>query len=270
MSELDLARTRQPSQEAPLATVQGIPLTELPRDLYIPPEALRVLLESFEGPLDLLLYLIRRQNLNILDIPIAEITHQYMSYIELMKELEIELAADYLVMAAILAEIKSRMLLPRPAGVEEEGEDPRAELIRRLEEYERYKKAAEDLNILPRLERDLHCVFVEFPDKRVVRIPPVVTLEALREAWSSVLVRASRFAHHHVQREHLSVPERMAMILNRVSHHQFTEFAQFFTVEEGRMGVIVAFLALLELLKERLIEIVQTEFEGPIYIKAAA
>lgn len=273
MSELDTERTGEQSEPvfegAPLAIVQGVPLTEFPQDLYIPPEALRVFLEAFEGPLDLLLYLIKRQNLDILDIPIARITHQYLSYIELMKELRIELAAEYLVMAAILAEIKSRMLLPRPA-LAEEGGDPRAELVRRLEEYERFKKASEDLDALPRLERDLFCVLAEFPDKRVVRSPPVVTLDALRQAFNEVLMRASRFAHHHVQREPLSVPERMAMILGRISHSQFTEFSELFTVEEGRMGVIVAFLALLELLKEALIEIVQTEFEGPIYIKAAA
>jgi segregation and condensation protein A len=253
----------------PVALVQGRPLMDLPRDLYIPPEALRVFLETFEGPLDLLLYLIKRQNLDILHIPIAEITRQYMRYIELMHELELDLVAEYLVMAAILAEIKSRMLLPRPLGVEEE-DDPRAELARRLEAYERYRRAAQELDALPRLERDIYAVLVEFPDRQIIKkIPPAVTLDALHHAFGQVLRRAGTLAHHPIQREPLSVRERMVMILNRVSVSQFIEFSRFFTAEEGRLGVIVAFLALLELLKEGLVEIVQTEPDGLIYTKAA-
>jgi segregation and condensation protein A len=250
----------------PLAIVEGAPVTEWPRDLYIPPDALRVFLEAFEGPLDLLLYLIKRQNLDILDIPLARITHQYMTYIELMKELQIELAAEYLVMAAILAQIKSRMLLPRPDQHEDE-EDPRAELVRRLEEYERYKKAGEDLDALPRQERDVHCIIIKFPNKRITKIQPVVTLDTLRQAFAEVLVRANMFPHLHVQRERLSVRERMAIVLDLLAVHQFIEFTQLFTVKEGRAGVIVAFLVILELLKESLIEIVQMEPAGPIYIK---
>jgi segregation and condensation protein A len=255
---------------APVALVQGRPLMDLPRDLYIPPEALRVFLETFEGPLDLLLYLIKRQNLDILHIPIAEITRQYMRYIELMhEEFEIGLAAEYLVMAAILAEIKSRMLLPLPPGVEEE-DDPRADLARRLEEYERYKRAAQELDALPRLERDIYAVLVEFPARQIIKEAlPAVTLDALHHAFGQVLRRASTLAHHPIQRETLSVRERMLMILNRVSVSQFIEFSRFFTAEEGRLGVIVAFLALLELLKEGLVEIVQTEPDGLIYTKAA-
>ena len=256
--------------ETPVAVVAGVPMTQLPQDLYIPPDALEVFLETFEGPLDLLLYLIKRQNLDILNIPIAAITAQYMTYIELMKDLRLDLAADYLVMAAMLAEIKSRMLLPRPAAESEEEEDPRAELVRRLLEYERFKKAAEDLDGLPRWERDTFAVVVEFVDRRVSRPLPVVALEALSQTMAEVLARARMFSHHHVERERLSVRDRMAAILQQVTVHHFTHFNQLFTVEEGRMGVVVAFLAILELLRESLIEIVQNEPSGPIYVKAAA
>lgn len=256
--------------EMPFAVVQGVPLTELPRDLYIPPDALEVFLEAFEGPLDLLLYLIKRQNLDILDIPIARITHQYTGYIDLMQELRLELAAEYLVMAAMLAEIKSRMLLPRHSETEEEEGDPRAELVRRLQEYERYKQAAEEIDGLPRLERDLHAVVVPFPHRRLVQPPPVVTLEALLDAFAEVMARAEMFSHHHVQREPLSVRERMTLILERVDPHHFLEFTRLFTPEEGRQGAIVTFLAVLELLKESLIEMVQNEYRGPIYLKAVS
>jgi segregation and condensation protein A len=273
MSELDapgtLPEIHLTLAATPVALVQGRPLMDLPRDLYIPPEALRVFLETFEGPLDLLLYLIKRQNLDILHIPIAEITRQYMRYIELMHELELDLATEYLVMAAILAEIKSRMLLPRPLGVEEE-DDPRADLARRLEAYERYRRAAQELDALPRLERDIYAVLVEFPDRQIIKKTlPAVTLDALHHAFGQVLRRAGTLAHHPIQREPLSVRERMVLILNRVSVSQFIEFSRFFTAEEGRLGVIVAFLALLELLKEGLVEIVQTEPDGLIYTKAA-
>ncbi len=255
--------------EMPFAVVQGEPISELPSDLYIPPDALEVFLEAFEGPLDLLLYLIKRQNIDILDIPIAEITAQYMQYIELMEVLQLELAGEYLLMAAMLAEIKSRMLLPRPVDEEEE-EDPRAELIRRLQEYERYKQAAEDLDNLPRYERDIFGTIVEFPDKRILHEPPKVSLTTLLTVFAEVLSRAEMFSHHHIQREPLSVRERMSMVLERVKADEFTDFKDLFTVEEGRAGVIVALLAILELLKESLIEMVQNEINGPIYIKAAA
>jgi len=253
--------------EMPFAIVQGAPLTEMPRDLYIPPDALEVFLEAFEGPLDLLLYLIKRQNIDILDIPVAKITQQYMHYIELMDELQLELAGEYLVMAAMLAEIKSRMLLPRPEGDEDE-DDPRAELIRRLQEYERYKQAAEDIDSLPRFERDLFGTLIEFPDRKQLQDPPQVSLDAILKVFAEVLTRAEMFSHHHIHREHLSVRERMAMIIDRVKADEFIEFKELFSVEEGKGGVIVAFLAILELLKEALIETVQNEINGPIYVKA--
>jgi len=253
----------------PFAIVQGSPITEVPRDLYIPPDALEVFLEAFEGPLDLLLYLIKRQNLDILDIAIAPVTAQYMRYIELMEELQLELVGDYLVMAAMLAEIKSRMLLPRPQAVDDE-EDPRAELIRRLQEYERYKQAAEDIDTLPRYERDVFGTIVEFPDRCTQQAPPEVPLDVILKAFADVLTRAEMFSHHHIQREVLSVRERMSLVLERIRGDEFSEFKDLFVLEEGRAGVIVAFLAILELLKESLIEMVQNEINGPIYIKAAA
>ena len=255
--------------EMPFAIVQGEPVSELPTDLYIPPDALEVFLEAFEGPLDLLLYLIKRQNLDILDIPIAQITAQYMQYIELMETLHLELAGEYLVMAAMLAEIKSRMLLPRPVNAEDE-EDPRAELVRRLLEYERYKQAADDLDSLPRYERDIFGTLVEFPDKAIRHNPPEVSLDSLLRVFAEVLSRAEMYSHHHVSREPLSVRERMSIVLARVNADEFVEFSKLFTVEEGRSGVIVSLLAILELLKESLIEMVQNEINGPIYIKAAA
>ena len=255
--------------EMPFAIVQGEPISELPRDLYIPPDALEIFLEAFEGPLDLLLYLIKRQNLDILDIPIAQITAQYMQYIELMEVLQLELAGEYLVMAAMLAEIKSRMLLPKPPGEEEE-EDPRAELVRRLLEYERYKQAADDLDSLPRLERDVFGTIVEFPDKSIRHDPPQVSLDSLLKVFAEVLTRAELFSNHHITREPLSVRERMSIVLERVTANDFLEFRDLFTLEEGRAGVIVALLAILELLKSALIEMVQNEINGPIYVKAAS
>lgn len=253
---------------APVAMVRGMPLAELPRDLYIPPDALEVILEAFEGPLDLLLYLIRRQNLDILDIPIAEITRQYITYIELMKGLRLELAAEYLVMAAMLAEIKSRMLLPRPKTEEGEEEDPRAELIRRLQEYERFKKAAEDLDALPRMERDTFPVKLDAPPRIGPRPQPAVSMQELLFALKDVMQRAEMFSHHHVQMEPLSVRERMSSVLSAVSVEKFTSFITLFRPEEGKLGVVVTFLAVLELIKELLIEIVQTEPYGPIYVRA--
>lgn len=256
-------------KEMPFAIVQGEPMSELPSDLYIPPDALEIFLEAFEGPLDLLLYLIKRQNLDILDIPIAEITAQYMQYIELMEVLQLELAGEYLVMAAMLAEIKSRMLLPRPVDEDEE-EDPRAELIRRLQEYERYKQAADDLDRLPRYERDIFGAIAEFPDRSINHEPPQVSLDTLLKVFAEVLSRAEMFSHHHITREPLSVRERMSIVLDRVSTDDFIEFTTLFSVEEGRAGVVVTLLAILELLKSSLIEMVQNEINGPIYVKAAA
>ena len=256
--------------EMPFAVVQGTPVLTLPRDLYIPPDALEVFLETFEGPLDLLLYLIKRQNLDVLDIPIAEITRQYMGYIELMQELRLELAAEYLVMAAMLAEIKSRMLLPRPLGEDGDEEDPRAELIRRLQEYERYKQAAEDLDALPRIDRDVHPASAEAPERKVVPILAEVTLKELLLAFRDALQRSEMFASHHVQRETLSVRQRMGEVLGVLESDRFTDFASLFTPEEGRQGVVVTFLAVLELIKESLIEIVQAEPYAPIHVKAAS
>jgi segregation and condensation protein A len=254
--------------EMPFAVVEGEPMTQLPRDLYIPPDALQVFLEAFEGPLDLLLYLIRRQNLDILDIPIAEITRQYMSYIEVMTELQLELAGEYLLMAAMLAEIKSRMLLPRPAAQDgQEEEDPRAELVRRLQEYERFKKAAEDIDRLNRQERDTLPALIEMPERKVVKIQPQVSLQEMLLALQEVMARAEMFAHHQVNRERLSVRQRMSDILDTLRETAFVEFAQLFRVEEGRMGVTVSFIAILELMKEGLIEIVQAEAYAPIHVR---
>jgi len=257
-------------QEMPFAIVQGAPVLKLPDDLYIPPDALEVFLEAFEGPLDLLLYLIRRQNLDILDIPIAEITRQYTGYIEMMAGLRLELAAEYLVMAAILAEIKSRMLLPRPQPDEEDEGDPRAELIRRLQEYERFKQAAEDLDALPRLERDLALASAAAEPPGEVRVPPEVDLRELLLALRDVMARAEMLAHHQVQSEPLSVRERMSRIVGLVSADQFVEFSQCFDLDEGRMGAVVTFLALLELLREHLIDLVQQELFGTIYLRSPA
>lgn len=266
------AAENSPAQEEmPFALVQGEPFTRLPRDLYIPPDALEVFLEAFEGPLDLLLYLIKRQNLDILDIPIAEITRQYVEYIELMKEIRLELAAEYLVMAAMLAEIKSRMLLPRPISEEGDEEDPRAELVRRLQEYERYKTAAEDIEALSRLQRDVFQAEAEAVDRKVVQLLPEVTLKEVLIAFKEVLLRAEMFQHHHVQREALSVRQRMSDVLSNLQgSDKYRDFTSLFTPEEGRMGVVVTFLAILELIKERLVDIVQAESFAPIHVKAAA
>jgi segregation and condensation protein A len=254
--------------EMPFAIIEGEPLTELPMDLYIPPHALEVILDAFEGPLDLLLYLIKRQNIDILDIPIAKITHQYMQYIEVMQELQLELAAEYLLMAAMLAEIKSRMLLPRPTALDEDGEDPRAELVRRLQEYERYRRAAQDIDVLPRLERDVFQASAEMCERKVVEILPDVTLRELLLSFHEVLARADMFAHHHIQREPLSVRQRMSEVLERIQHGNFVEFSSLFTPEEGRMGVVVTFLAILELIREALLDFVQAESFAPIHVKA--
>jgi segregation and condensation protein A len=256
--------------EMPFAVVDGEPVTQLPQDLYIPPYALQVFLEAFEGPLDLLLYLIRRQNLDILDIPVAEITRQYVEYIEVMKELQLELAGEYLLMAAMLAEIKSRMLLPRPEAEEEEEEDPRAELVRRLQEYERFKKAADDLRDLPRLERDLFIANADAPERKITTELPDVTLKELLLAFHDVLKRAELYSNLHLQREPLSVRQRMSEILTRISASSFSGFADLFDPEEGRMGVAVTFIAILELLRESMIEVAQAEAFAPLHVRAAS
>jgi segregation and condensation protein A len=256
--------------EMPFAVVDGEPVTALPQDLYIPPYALEVFLEAFEGPLDLLLYLIRRQNLDILDIPIAEITRQYVEYIELMEEVQLELAGEYLLMAAMLAEIKSRMLLPRSEEIEEEEEDPRAELVRRLQEYERYKQAAENIDMLSRMERDLYQAEAEVINQETVVKLPDLTMKEMLIAFKDVLSRAEMFAHLHVQREPLSVRQRMSEILLKLVDDSFTNFADLFDPREGRMGVAVTFIALLELLRESIIELVQAEPYSQIHVRAAA
>jgi len=250
----------------PVARVLGEPVTQLPKDLYIPPEALEVFLETFEGPLDLLLYLIKRQNLDILDIPIAEITRQYIEYVELMKEIQLELAAEYLVMAAMLAEIKSRMLLPRPV---EEGheDDPRAELIRRLQEYERFRKAADDLDALPIMGRDVFQATTSPPELQRRTPHPRVELVEILNAFRSILERAEMYSHHQIHREALSVRERMSGVLRRLEGGGFVEFASLFTPEEGRHGVVVTLLAILELVKERMIELAQAAPYTPIHVK---
>ncbi len=253
--------------EMPFAIVEGEPVTEIPRDLYIPPQALEVFLEAFEGPLDLLLYLIRRQNLNVLDIPIADITRQYMEYIQLMQDLDLELAGEYLLMAAMLAEIKSRMLLPRSTEAGQEEEDPRAELVRRLQEYERYKRAAEDIDRLPRMERDVHPAIAELTHRQVVRLLPEVALQEMLVAFKDVVQRAEMFAHLHVQRETLSVRQRMSEVLMILEGVGLVEFIRLFRPEEGRMGVSVTFAALLELLREQLVEIVQAQPYQPLHVR---
>jgi segregation and condensation protein A len=253
--------------EPPLAMVRGAPFLTLPQDLYIPPDALEVFLETFEGPLDLLLYLIRRQNLDILDIPIAAITAQYMEYVELMHELRLELAAEYLLMAAMLAEIKSRMLLPRPQEAEEEGADPRADLVRRLQEYERFKQAAADLDALPRLERDHFVVEALVPPGFSRRLPPDVDLHEMLSALREVLARAELFTSHKVEKEQLSLRERMSQVLERLNGGGFARLTDLFDPSEGRPGVVVTFLALLELIKSSVLELVQSESFAPIHVK---
>ena len=258
-------------QEMPLAIVRGEPLLQMPQDLYIPPDALEVILDAFEGPLDLLLYLIRRQNLDILDIPVAEITRQYMEYIELMRDvMRLELAAEYLLMAAILGEIKSRLLLPRPPAEEGLEEDPRAELVRRLQEYERFKKAAEDIEALPRMERDTALAQADTGERNVIKLPQPLDLKEMLLALKDVLHRAELFGHHAIKREALSVRQRMGELLGRLEGQAFHRFETLFDVSEGRLGVVVTFLAMLELAKEMLIEIVQEAPLAPIYLKARA
>ena len=262
---------QSPAQsEMPFAVVAGEPITALPQDLYIPPYALQVFLEAFEGPLDLLLYLIRRQNIDILDIPVAEITIQYVQYIEMMQELQLDLAGEYLVMAAMLAEIKSRMLLPRPDAEDDEEDDPRAELVRRLQEYERYKKAAQEISDLPRMERDTFLAQADAPERKVVTKLPDITMKELLLAFHDVLKRAQMFSNLHLQRERLSVRQRMSEILSRINASTFSGFSDLFNPEEGRHGVAVTFIAILELLRESVIEVVQADEYSAIHVRAAA
>lgn len=258
-------------QVLPLAMIHGEALIEKPQDLFIPPDALEIILESFEGPLDLLLYLIRKQKFDILDLPIAPITAQYMQYVELMKNIKLELAAEYLVMAAILAEIKSRLLLPKQT-VEESEEDPRAELVRRLQEYEIIKHAAEELDQLPRLGRDVFIGSANLADNFQLRtVDADVDLGELVAALHQVMKRTKALEHHHIQKEALSTRERMAIILSQLRNtpksSPYLEFSQLFNVHEGKQGVVVTFLALLELLKDSLIECIQAQVFGPIQIK---
>lgn len=250
------------------AVVRGEPVTALPQDLYIPPEALEVFLETFEGPLDLLLYLIKKQNLDILDIPIAEITRQYVEYVEQMGELQLELAGEYLLMAAMLAEIKSRMLLPRPVEEDADEEDPRAELVRRLQEYERFKTAAENIAELPRINRDIFSVSAEPPDLKINQPLPQVELKELWLAVLDVLKRAKLNASHSVTPEVLSIRERMTKVLATINSDSFVDFSALFDIKEGRMGVVVTFIAILELIKQSMIEMVQAEPFAPIHVKA--
>jgi segregation and condensation protein A len=252
----------------PVAKLYGEPLIELPRDLYIPPDALEIVLEAFEGPLDLLLYLIRKQNLDILDIPMAPLTRQYVEYVEAMRSRNLELAAEYLVMAAMLIEIKSRMLLPRPPSAEPEEEDPRAELVRRLLEYERIKKAAQQLDELPQAGRDVAAVSVWIERSIVERLPDV-NPQDLAEAWRNLLRRARLAAHHHVTREELSVREQMSVVLRRLRERKVLEFLELFDPARGVAVLVVSFLAVLELAREKLIDITQAESFAPIYVKLA-
>ena len=267
---IDKDQAGHPSQtEMPFAVVEGEAVTELPRDLYIPPHALKVFLEAFEGPLDLLLYLIRRQNIDILDIPIAEVTKQYTNYIELMRDMQFELAGEYLVMAATLAEIKSRLLLPSPPTEDDDEEDPRSDLVRKLQEYERFKEAAQSINELERLERDISQASAEVIEKRVITKLPDIALKELLLAFKEAVERSDMFAKHHVQREPLSVRERMSQVLVGLEGSGFKDFSALFDPQEGRTGVTVTFLAILELLKETLIDVIQNEPYGRIHVRIA-
>lgn len=248
------------------AKLYGEPVIELPHDLYIPPDALEVMLEAFQGPLDLLLYLIRKENLDILDIPMAPLTRQYLEYVEIMRTRNLELAAEYLVMAAMLMEIKSRLLLPRPPAVDPIEEDPRAELVRRLLEYEQIKRASQALDLLPRLGRDVLAISV-WIEKTVVERLPDVEAQDLAEAWRSLLHRARLTRHHHISREELSVREHMSSLLRSLREHRVLEFREMFRPERGISVLVVTFLALLELARERLVEITQAECFAPIYVK---
>lgn len=252
----------------PPILVNGRPLKELPDDLFIPPEALEVFLETFQGPLDLLLYLIRKQNLDILDIPVSLITRQYMEYVELMRQFRLDLAAEYLVMAATLAEVKSRMLLPR-TGIEEddEGEDPRVALIRRLQEYERFSEAAREIEERPRLERELHLVSADFEDPAPVKVEPRATLTELVLAFRNVIERSVHNRHYGVGHEKLTVREKMTQILDRLQRDRFLRFEDLFDPDEGRLGMVICFMAILEMCRDNVLVMVQNEPFAPIHLK---
>lgn len=254
------------------AVVDGESVKKLPNDLYIPPDALRVFLETFQGPLDLLLYLIKKQNIDILNIPIVEITRQYLEYIEVMQVMELNLAGEYLLMAATLAEIKSRLLLPRPESEEEEGEDidPRAELVRRLQEYERFKNAAVALDEMPRLERDFQEANADTPKIDFSSVAVDVNMEDLFAALAKVLRQAALYSHHEIVAEALSVRDRMSRIISTVMHERFTAFEDLFSPEEGRLGIVVTLIALLELTRESILELTQNAPLEPIYVRARA
>ena len=254
----NLVTDPSPRQEQlPFAVVAGEPMMQIPEDLYIPPDALEVFLEAFEGPLDLLLYLIKRQNIDILNIPIAQITLQYATYIELMQELQLELAGEYLLMAAMLAEIKSRMLLPRPVAEEEDEDDPRAELVLRL--FVLFQDAT-----------DVQAVQVQMCERKVVRMLPELTLKELVMSFREVMARAEMYAHHHIQLEPLSVRQRMSDVLSELKGKDFTEFTRLFDPAEGRVGVVVTFLAILELIREKIVDLVQTDAFAPIHVRVCA
>jgi segregation and condensation protein A len=267
---LSLLDETTPMATHPFATVKGQAIIDLPKDLYIPPDAMKVFLEAFEGPLDFLLYLIRKQNIDILDIPIAAVTRQYMEYIEFMQELSLELAAEYLVMAAILAEIKSRMLLPVIATADTTEEDPRTELVRRLQEYERYKQAAEDLEKLPRLERDVFLVEANSSQISVEKPLPPVALQDLMLALMDLFKRVELNVSHQIQLDTLSVREKMTCILEVLQNNNHCLFSSLFNLQEGRLGIVVTFLGMLELLKEGLIDFIQATAFAPIYLKNKA
>ena len=254
--------------EMPFAFVAGEAVTELPKDLYIPPDALEIFLEAFEGPLDLLLYMIRRQNIDILDINVSEITDQYIAYVELMEAANFELAAEYLVMAAMLAEIKSRILLPRHTEEEEDEEDPRALLIKRLQEYERFREAAEELAEYPRVDREIFIGSAEIPILEKELPLPDIDLKEILHAFSDVLRRSDLFEHHHIQRQALSTRERMSQILLIIKSDKFSTLESLIEPKDGRMGIVITFMAIMELIKESLIDFSQSEPYGSIHIKA--
>jgi segregation and condensation protein A len=262
------SRTEMPQEHAHVPKLYGEPMPEMPKDLYIPPDALEVYLDAFEGPLDLLLYLIRKANLDILDIPMAPLTRQYLDYVEAMRASNLELAAEYLLMAAMLLEIKSRMLLPRPKKVEEEEVDPRAELVRRLLEYEQMKAAAARIDALPQALRDYQWVSIWITDEVAERLPDV-SLHDLQVAWLALMKHAKVMQHHKVRREELSVREHMSGILRKLQGDAYLEFAQLFDLTLGMAGLVVSFLAVLELVRERLVEVTQREIFAPIYVKLA-
>ncbi|MEE2735927.1 MAG: ScpA family protein [Pseudomonadota bacterium] len=272
MLDKDSSQVSVDGKDARLVLVGGQALSEIPEDLYIPPDALEVVLEAFEGPLDLLLYLIRRENLDILEIQVAEITKQYIEYISLMKELKFELAAEYLVMAAVLTEVKSRMLLPRKEEEDELDVDPRAELVRKLQEYERYKQAALDLNSIARMNRDFWIAKADFTMGDKSRPVAQIELQEILIALSSVLKRAENFSSHNIALESLSTRERMSQILEKVNKAagQFVLFESLFSPEEGKAGVVVTFIAILELIRESELQVIQTEAYTPIHVKISS